>query len=278
MNSESQLQEIQIRQLLGELHSTYGDLTHLQVDIGFYNPNDQWRKELVTMQEDKFKHVARCLYAASLAYIEAKNLPAYLNMFFEQIDPYFADDDSMMIGNWSPAGDRYSVLANQFDKMFYAFPALSSESKGDLIRVTGLTYVENILASTAIIMRDLKIIPKSEIEVSNAVKIVCKATFPTAQFPTESFQQTAKCYKPDILIPSLGCAIEYKFAETQSRLIQTIDEILIDVKGYAQNRTYKIFYAVFYVKPGIWTNARFDAVWKEKQFPENWKGLLIQGL
>ncbi len=53
---------------------------------------------------------------------------------------------------------------------------------------------------------------------------------------------------------------------------------LIDVKGYANNPTYKLFYAVFYVQPGIWVRKRFEEVWKQKEFPENWKGIFVEGI
>ncbi len=60
-------------------------------------------------------------------------------------------------------------------------------------------------------------------------------------------------------------------------LVKTIDEILIDVQGYANNQTYKIFYAVFYVSPGLITKQSFDAMWKARDFPDNWKGILVEG-
>ena len=98
-----------------------------------------------------------------------------------------------------------------------------------------------------------------------------------ALFPSEPFIQTAKCYIPDILIPSLNCAIEYKYAPTLEKLTRTMDEILIDVNGYSNHDIYKLFYAVFYVKPGIIIKRRFDQIWSEKQFPDNWKGILVYG-
>jgi len=147
-----------------------------------------------------------------------------------------------------------------------------------LLNKTGITYLEQILASTAVIAKDLGKTPQNEKEVYESVRVVCKATFTSATFPTDSFQKTAKCYRPDILIPSLNCAVEYKYAITEKELNETIDQILIDVAGYAGHPTYKLFYAVFYVTVGACTAGRFHEIWKEKGFPDNWKGILVAGL
>lgn len=95
--------------------------------------------------------------------------------------------------------------------------------------------------------------------------------------PSEAFIKTAKAYKPDILLPHLKCAIEYKYAKDENKLIETIDQILVDVKGYDKNASYNLFYAVFYAKPGIWTKKKFKTVWNEKGFPKNWKSIFVVG-
>jgi hypothetical protein len=94
------------------------------------------------------------------------------------------------------------------------------------------------------------------------VKTFCDVTFPKAKLDGgfHPFYSNAKCYKPDILIPTLNCAIEYKFARTEATLVKTIEQILIDVKGYAGHPIYKYFYAVFYVKSGIISKNRFDEI------------------
>ena len=188
-----------------------------------------------------------------------------------------------------------SSLITTYRNLLSIFPGFL-DTNTEILKRSGLIYLEHILESTHIIINKLEKKPKSEVEVYNAVKIVCEATFANAEFlhfnmltPTEqntfqftahftpSFQTQVKCYKPDILIPSLNCAIEYKYAESETSLIKTIEDILIDVKGYSNNFHYRIFYAVFYVKIGIWSRQRFNQVWTEKGFPENWKGIMVEG-
>jgi len=57
-----------------------------------------------------------------------------------------------------------------------------------------------------------------------------------------------------------------------------MDEILIDVKGYDKNPSYKYFYAVFYTKPGICSRKKFQKLWDEKEFPKNWKSIFVEGV
>lgn len=75
---------------------------------------------------------------------------------------------------------------------------------------------------------------------------ICKTAFPDNKSCSFKFQKTAKCYNPDILIPSLECAIEFKYVKDEKELNRTMDEILADVEGYKGNPSYSVFYSVFY--------------------------------
>ncbi len=190
--------------------------------------------------------------------------------------PYYKERKTILDGQYyQEIGEYSSHLIGKYRHFLSLFTPFADD--GYLIVRTGIIYLEHILESTAVIIKDLGKQPTSETQVSNELKFVCKAVFPNAQFPNFTFQQTAKCYKPDIILPSLNCAVEYKYAQNEKVLTDTIDEILIDVKGYNDHPTIKTFYAVFYVLPGIWSKQRFDEVWKEKHFPQNWKAIFVEG-
>lgn len=146
-----------------------------------------------------------------------------------------------------------------------------------LLQRTGITYLETILKNTAVIIHHRKLNPKNETAVYNAVVDVCKAVFPKSSKPDSSFVKTAGEYKPDILIPALNCAVEYKYATTDKKLKATIEGILGDVQNYSDHQNYKLFYAVFYVKPDVWGVQKFEEVWKENNFPPNWKWVYVVG-
>ena len=162
---------------------------------------------------------------------------------------------------------------HRIKKVLLPFEAFDSKNQKNV----GFIYLENILQNTSTIIRDLEIVPNGESKIYNGVKHVIKSVFPDYIALSEPFHKDAKCYKPDILIPSLSTAIEYKFARDEQRLIKTIEEILIDVKGYDNHPNYKTFYAVFYTSPGIWSERRFQTVWNGYNFPKNWKAIYIIG-
>ncbi|EPU1022796.1 hypothetical protein ACVUNK_004389, partial [Escherichia coli] len=91
------------------------------------------------------------------------------------------------------------------------------------------------------------------------------------------FLKSFKEYKPDILIPELFTAVEYKYASTEEKLKSTIEQIAADVKGYTGDNDYNIFYAVFYVTTDFWGLEKFMNVWNENKFPQNWIPVYVVG-
>lgn len=275
--TDIEFQEQQIKKLLYEMSSIFYDIQMMK-EIRSSHTEDFDLLYEIDSKEDRFKHTGESVFKLCLAYLENKKMHEYLKRFIADVEPYLYDNTKTLSGSYhEESGEVFSDYSAKFWSYLSVFPFLGDNDYEALLKRSGITYLENILESTGVIINELGITPNSETKVYNAVKILSQASFPNATFPTQSFQKTAKCYIPDILIPSLNCAVEYKYAETESRLIDTIDQIVVDVKGYDKHPTYKIFYAVFYIKPGIWTKSRFDEVWKEKEFPENWKGILVIG-
>lgn len=275
--SELEHLEHKIEKLIYEMNSIYADI-QFKKDISPNYPEDFELIYEISDLEDSFEFLADRVYKMCIAYFETKGLNEYVKTFKKELLPKIKDKEKLLFGTFNQENaEVYSDLTSNFWSYLLAFPKFSDNDNELLLKRTGITFLENILESTGVIIKELNKSPRSENQVYESVKVVSQATFPSASFPSQSFQKTAKCYIPDILLPTLNCAVEYKYAETERKLIETIDQILIDVKGYDNNPVYKLFYAVFYVKPGIWTKTRFDEVWKEKEFPENWKGIFVIG-
>lgn len=269
--------EHKIEKLLYEMSSIYADI-QFKEEISSSHPDDYDLKYEITDLEERFGYLADRVYKMCIVYFETKGLNEYMNIFKTEILPNITDKKKLLSGTFNQDNaEVYSDLTSIFWSYLLTFPAFGDNDTEILLKRTGITFLENILESTGVIIKELNKTPTTETQVYEAVKVVTQATFPSASFPSQSFQKTAKCYIPDILLPTLNCAVEYKYADTERKLIDTIDQILIDVKGYDKHPVYKLFYAVFYVKPGIWTKTRFDEVWKEKEFPDNWKGILVVG-
>ena len=272
-------QEQRIKRYLVEMNTVFDTIlereTFSKVDEDVQTEFDLETEEY----NDSFINLAETVYRICVAYIEGKGLDKYLILFKKVMKPHLEDRAKSLL--WAlddESGVYYSTLVALFWDCLAPFKAFGDEGEAYLLKRAGLQYLEHILENTAVILKGLNITPTKEADVYNPIKVICKATFSnTTIAPSQSFQKIARCYVPDILIPSLNCAIEYKYAKDEQALISTIDQILADVQGYSSNPDYKIFYAVFYMKPAIWTKGRFDAVWEEKRFPKNWKGIIVEG-
>lgn len=220
-------------------------------------------------KEESLIYMAEKLLPLVQAYIEAKYLPNYYNAFLTEITPFYETKGKIL----SDIGDMDSELMHIYRKYLDAFDDFSvidTRKEFDIL--------ESILNSTATLLKDFGIQPTSETDVYKPIKNICKAAFPDNKDCSHyKFQQTAKCYNPDILIPSLECAVEFKYVNDEKELNRTMDEILADVEGYKGNPSYSVFYAVFYAANSICSPKRFNCMWAEKHFPENWKGIYVQG-
>jgi hypothetical protein len=269
-----------IKNWLYKLNSLQWDLEQKYTQQSYIHEPDidtQMRlAEIIYDLEDEFFHIAEKIYLGMLTFFEHNGLPEHLETCKRILNPFFKSKIALLVSGYhAPTGDQYSIFAATCWKLLSPFKVFDIESEDERLKKEGLVYLEHILESTAVIISSLGIVPTKEAEVYDAVKIVTKATFPKVIYPTESFQKEAKCYRPDILIPHLKCAVEYKYAMDVKRLIDTIDQILVDVKGYSHNRGYNLFYAVFYFKSGILTDKKFNSLWAEREFPDDWKGIIV---
>ncbi|MBL1411102.1 PD-(D/E)XK nuclease domain-containing protein [Sphingobacterium faecale] len=271
----STYQEQKIKSIIAEMQTIYLDI-QIREEVTSKREID-YEFDIRTEQlEDEFCTLAQSVYIISSAYIESKKMQNYYSDFANDLKFYLINKSNLLSSSYhEESGEIYSEFINKLWRYLLAFPAFDGNNE-KILKRSGLHYLENILESTAFIVKELGIKPKKETEVYNGIKFIVQATFPNTHSPDISFIKTAKHYVPDVLIPSLNVAIEYKFARSLKRLTNTMDEILIDVKGYDNNPTYKIFYAVFYVKAGILSPKRFHEIWKEKEFPENWKPIFVE--
>lgn len=167
----------------------------------------------------------------------------------------------------------YLINISRFLSVFHFYPYKSESSA----YATSIKIVERVLSNTGVIISNKAIIPNSEAQVYNAVKEVFEPIFPSCRNPNGKFIQAAKAYVPDILIPEIKVAIEYKYARTEDKLKATMEQVYADIAGYKGHPDYSQFYAVFYVKRDFWGQEKFNRVWEEQGFPSNWKGIYIVG-
>jgi hypothetical protein len=220
-----------------------------------------------------FNYYCKQLYNSIIIYLECNKLSSTLEHFHKDIGIKFNEFDAteFNIGIDEP----YNVFLNKISSYIDVLGLRKNDVKID--NAIGLMYLERILKSTAVIIARNGSVPDSEPKVYNAVKSILEVIFPSSIHAKGAFFKKAQEYKPDILIPELSVAVEYKYVDNEAKLKATISQISDDVKGYDDEKDYFRFYAVFYVKGDICGVERFKELWKEKNYPSNWKSYYIVG-
>ena len=227
--------------------------------------------------QDSFEKKARTVYKLIIAYIEASALKEYLSDFKAEFGALFTDN-TLFDGKFDDgSGELYSNVVSRFWDFLSPFEFSQQSYMDKLLKQTGISYLERILRNTQFIINEINAQPTTEPQVYNVVKFVIKSVFRNSLQPTAGFFKSFKKYTPDILIPEIHAAVEYKYADTVEKLKSQIEEVLVDTKGYTGDINYKIFFAVFYVTDDFWGIDRFDAAWDEMDFPKNWKGIYVVG-
>ena len=260
MLTDLEYQENQIKSLLLEMGSIYSEIRLGDVDEN--------------VGRVQFKDMLKRTIKICLVYFETKHLVLYRELFEKELGKILNNDADLFKG--SDYDERWGGFSSSVVFLLWSyfapFPGFYSDN------ISGLLFLENILDSTGVIVENAKKIPTKEHDVSKPVKEVIKAVFPNVEFPTPN--SIIKCgthYIPDIHVPLLKSAIEFKFSVNEKELLKEMDQILIDVFGYSNHPIFKRFYAGFYVKSGVISKERFKVLWAERNFPSNWKGIFIEG-
>ncbi|MBX9886929.1 MAG: hypothetical protein K2Y30_03225 [Flavobacteriaceae bacterium] len=269
-------QENVINEKLSNLSKYIAHVEYLNAKADFCEPEEvTYVDEEITKTYSAFNTLLKELYLLVLNYLENQGSNELLKIFKSELHQILeSTEDSIIILEHEDFGQFYTSqdLLN-IKKFLMPFEAFDEKTNKNI----GLIYLENILSNTSYIIKELQVVPVNEATVYNSVKHVIKSAFPEHIPITESFYKEAKCYKPDILIGSLNTAVEYKYATDEKKLVTTMEQILVDVVGYSNHPVYKIFYAVFYVTPGVCTLKRFDYLWNNLNFPDNWKPIYVIG-
>lgn len=276
--------ENRIKRLLSEARQLEIKVAQHQIDWGEWEikeENNHPPQYLLDGDDEfvsPFHEILQSIYLSTICYLDKQNLGHYLGVFYQIFgnDPAQLNhcDEFEIDHYWS--GEPYNVFLAKMNKFLSSFEFTES-SRDKYDRVSGLQYLETILKNTAVIISKNKLSPKTETEVYSAVKSTLEFIFTSSKSPKSNFIKTAKEYKPDILIPELYAAIEYKYAADEQKLKSTIEQIAADVKGYTGDKDYSIFYAVFYVTEDFWGQTKFSKVWSDQGFPKNWIPIYIVG-
>jgi len=274
----------ELRRLLTEAKKLEGDLVSHQVEWATWSSqsNGELPPDWLTEKDDElvypFEYLSTSLYLTTVCFLDASQLHAYLRLFYQKFGTKFnannsANEFDLKDFYWS--GEPSNTFLTALTQFLSPLDVIGDADR--YLKLSGVQYLETVLKNTASIIHNTGKNPTSETQVYQAVKHVLTNIFPSAKHPKSNFFKTAQEYKPDILIPELSSVVEYKYATDEVKLKAVIAQIADDVKGYTGDNDYNLFYAVFYVTNDFWGQAKFDEVWKEKEFPKNWRSYYIVG-
>ncbi|MGE8452091.1 MAG: hypothetical protein ACN6OP_15990 [Pseudomonadales bacterium] len=273
----------ELRHLITEAEKLESDLVRHQLNWAEWDTNGRsegppdWLIDKDNELVAPFEYIATSIYLSTIALLDAEGMQAYLKQFYLRFGENF--DSSKAASNfeidhyWS--GEPYNSFLSRFRQFVSPLDVIQDADR--YLKLSGVQYLETVLKNTAAIVSKSGKTPKSEAEVYKLVRHVLEAIFPSAKSPKSNFIKTAQEYKPDILIPELSAAVEYKYATDESRLKSVIAQISDDVRGYSGDDDYNLFYAVFYVTEDFWGTSKFEEAWNEKGFPKNWRWQYVVG-
>jgi hypothetical protein len=169
--------------------------------------------------------------------------------------------------------EPYGIIHSYYE---YLSLIINKKKNSDIEFQDKLKRVRSILNATPKIIVDSKKEPKSETDVKDSIRNVLTYAFPDTvrEIPIPN---SVKTFKPDIGIPSLKLAIEYKYATTETEIKTCISGILEDVGGYKGTRDWINFIAVIYITETFFTNDQIQAQFKKNGLPKNWEIIPVFG-
>ncbi len=237
-----------------------------------YNPNYD---EQSGTSDDWFNENIADLFYLILSFFESRQLHLTYNNFLALFEEAIKTESSLLKEKFDYEQDYAElVILRKFRRFLNPFPEFDYNENltNDSIKL------HQLLGNTDFILKKSGNTITGEADIYKAVKWVMELYFPKVRSRNKaSFIRGFKSYHPDILVPELKTAIEYKYirSKKENDIDEYLDQIKIDSVNYEGDSRYENFIAVVYFKnSSIATPQRIMESWKEKKFPKNWKLIL----
>lgn len=266
MNKENELKIIidNIKNRLAQLESYAWDV---YVEPGYSGEStfDDYERS----DKDTWLHFGtRQLYYWISLFIEMKNYPLYLSMFTSKFGSYI--DDSKRVKKvhdpFSAESDPSMIILDEFREFLSAFSEFSAYEK---IRTNKLL---SILSHTNAMLLKTNTTITNETSIYDVMKWFIEIVYPrTLRLKKARFSDKFTHYEPDILVPEISCAVEYKYVRTGQNISTYLNQLKNDAENYKGDVNYRFFYAVVYFQDKTDLNQEaFKVGVAEKGFPDNW--------
>lgn len=212
----------------------------------------------------------RTLYYKICLFLELKNVPLYYKMFTDKFQPIINDINKVTEsrGPLYEDAEPSMIIHDDFREYLRSF----QEFDTDYFKKLEVNKLKQILENTNSIIFKTKTKVTNETSIYTPVKWFVEIVYPTMRgLGKARFIKKFSTYHPDILIPEISSAVEYKYVRKGSEIETYLDQLKTDADNYEGDSEYKFFYAVVYFEDKSEINpAGFKQAVIEKQFPENW--------
>lgn len=212
----------------------------------------------------------RSLYFKICLFLELKKVPFYRKMFTDKFEPLIDSSKKLLKSRGSLYQDDEPsmIVHDEFREFLNSF----QEFKTDYFKKLEVNKLKQILDNTNSILDRTKVVITNETSIYKPVKWIIEIVYPSARSLNKArFVKKFSTYQPDILIPEISSAVEYKFIRKGVGIEKYLDQIKTDADNYEGDLEYKFFYAVVFFEDKSEINpASFQQAIYEKKFPDNW--------
>jgi hypothetical protein len=275
MSKENEINYLvnEIKHLLRKLESTFWDTT-VAPSEGMYDSNDYCHYEL-SDRKTWLYYGTKILYYNICVFLELKNLPLYQKMFVEKFSNTI-ENESVTVKSRAPLyseSEPTMIILDDFREFLSSF----SEFDYNALRKNKTNKLRLILENTIPIIANTKTKITNETSIYRPVKWFVEIVYPSARGLNKArFIKKFKTYHPDILIPEISSAVEYKYIKRGENIDKYIDELKIDADNYTEDIDYKYFYAVVVFEDKSELNPEaFKNGIREKDFPKTWSIIAV---
>lgn len=273
------LKSDEIKFLENQIKNTIYSIAHEHYQIVMAEEmGEQYEEEFPGWTETWITNRLKDLYFLILSFLEGREMHNLLETFKLRFDMLISSDNRVELlkrEQTHPEASEELLLLIEFKRFLEPFKSFDyNQIKDDEVE-----RLISVLKNTGFIIKNIKTKIAKEADIYNQVKWVLDLYYPTTKLRNKaSFIHQFKSYNPDILIPELKVAIEYKYIDSPSDNIdEFLDQLHTDATNYKDDFRYETFIAVIYIENiSIATPESIDVAWKSKLFPKNWH-LVLSG-
>jgi len=263
----------EISTLLHKLEVAFWEVNVNPANNEDYFIDEQGQHHFDYEKEDKTTWLfygTRALFFKICLFLELKNVPLYYKMFVDKFQPIIDNKNKVTKGRGPlyTEGEPSMIIHDDFREFLRSF----QEFNTDYFKKIEVNKLKQILENTNSIIVKTNTTVTNETSIYTPVKWFVEIVYPTMRSLGKArFIKKFSTYHPDILIPEISSAVEYKYIRKGARVETYLDQIKTDADNYEGDVEFKFFYAIIYFEDKSEINpAGFKQAVIEKKFPENW--------